>query len=111
MGLLADASFLALLDDLLAGCLGGCLELRGPAEGILVEERTVGQSHDVDLGGGVGDLGENAVPDFGVGEAGWIREQQDGVREYLGGPCCGLVGDETNEAGLLMGELGELVWG
>ena len=66
----------------------------------------MGRSHDVSLGGGVGDLGDHAVPDFDVGEAGWIREHQDGVREYLGGTCYGLVGGETNEAGLLLGELG-----
>ena len=63
-------------------------------------------SHDIGLGGGVGDLGNHAVPDLDVGEAGWIRKHQDGVHMHLGGPYSGLVGGETDKGGLLLGELG-----
>ena len=107
--LLADASFPALLDDLLTGKLGGCLWLRGPGGGNLVREKTMDQSHDVGLGGGIGDLGDHALTDPDVGTAGWIGEHQDGVREHLGGLYYGLVNGETNEAGLLLGEL-EFGW-
>ena len=104
-GPLADDGFLALLDDLLISCLGGWLELRGPGEGVLAREGAVGQSHDIVRGVGVGDLGNHAVPDLDIGEAGWIGKHQDGVQGHLGGPYYGLVDGATHEAGFLLGEL------
>ena len=62
VSLLADISFLALLDDLLTGWLEGCLKFRGPGKGNLAGERTVDQSHDIGLGGGVGERTAKKMP-------------------------------------------------
>ena len=70
----------------------------------------MGRPH-VGLEGGVGDLGDRAVPDPYFSEAGWRGKHHDmtlhdGVREHLGGPYFGLVDGDTNEVKLLLGELG-----
>ena len=106
MGLLADDSFLALLDDLRTVHLGDWLKLRGPGERSLAGEGAVGPSHDIGRGVGIGDLGDHAVPDLDVGEAGWIGKHQDGVQGHLVGPYSDLVGGETDAAGLFLGKIG-----
>ena len=51
-------------------------------------------------------VGEGAVgPSHGIGGGVGVGKHQDGVDGHLVGPCSGLVGDEIDQAGFLLGEV------